>query len=130
MPNWPSKVCKSMSILGASYASTMAIVWPVPSPLIVPSAKKIWLNPYAWAICAGVYTDNRLRSSSSSTINILRFRIDLEGDLFQRNETTLMVQYSFDGWTRNNENEPIFSDLLLIAEIDGVVNKSLAGTRT
>src|SRR5262245_40274798 len=40
------KVCRSEWMEGWSYASTMAIVWPVPSPETLS-------NPYACLTCAG-----------------------------------------------------------------------------
>ena len=41
-------------MFGSLKASTMAIVWPWPSPLTVPLLKLIWSNPYALAIWLGV----------------------------------------------------------------------------
>ena len=33
-PNFASKAAKSLAMFGSLYASTMAIVWPLPSPVI------------------------------------------------------------------------------------------------
>src|SRR5260221_4687976 len=47
---YASKAFKSARIVGASYASMIAIFCPAPSPVI-------WSRPYACRICAGVRPD-------------------------------------------------------------------------
>ena len=37
--------CKSPAMSGSPPASTMAMVWPLPLPVMVPLAKVIWLKP-------------------------------------------------------------------------------------
>ena len=61
-PYLASNVCRSPTIFGSLYASTMAMVWPVPFP--ATPLESVTLAEYAAMICAGVIPLEELVAAS------------------------------------------------------------------
>ena len=63
-------------MFGSSKASTMAIVWPVPSPTIVPKVSEF--IPYAVRICAGVMPKGVLEPPKGIAPPVEGFELEVE----------------------------------------------------